>query len=218
MAGKEITIEVFFGLITKKDKVRLPLRRKKWPTLREDVLRECVYGLPGGVIEEKDLSKVLTSDALFEEGHKKVLEETGVAVKGLPMGEPIYRTVYRPPDNEKEVWTFMIPIPPDRWDENAEMLKDVRTLDVSARQLDVLGELGFIVSSKNEMYRMAMAAIYLEAQGGQERFYASGLLTQVKTDWEETELFYNTDEALADFREELGVEDINVSLSRGKNL
>jgi hypothetical protein len=214
MTGKEIIVSVFFGLVTKKGKVRLRMMTEKGTTLREKVSHRCVYGLPGGVIEEKDLSK-LTSDALFEEGHKKALKEMGVAVKGLPMGEPIYRTVYKFPGNNKEVWAFMIAISPDRWDEDAKMLREVETLDVEARELGVLGKLELIVSGRNEMYRMAMAAIYL---GGQDMFYASGLLTQAKTYWEVTELFYDATGVFDDFREELGVGDINVSLSRGENL
>ena len=212
---KTITVEVFFGLITNKGKVRLVLSREKDTMLNENISSECVYGLPGGLSKEKDLSKLLTSDALFAEGHRKVFEKLGISVKGLPMGEPIYRTVYQSPDGKKEDWTFMIAIPLKNWDENAEILKGVRTVDVDARELDVFGRFNFIISGKNEMYRMAMAAIYL---GGKDRFYSSGLLTQAKTDWEKTELFYDTTGAFDDFREELGVGDSLLSLSRGENL
>ena len=215
--GKEktITVKVFLGLVTSKGKVRLVLSREKDTMLSENISSECVYGLPGGLSKEKDLSKLLTSDALFAEGHRKVFEKLGISVKGLPMGEPIYRTVYQSPDGKKEDWTFMIAIPPENWDENAETLKGVKILDVTARQLEVLGRLNFIVSGKNEMYRLAMAAIYL---GGKDRFYSSGLLTQVNIDWEEKELFYDTTGAFDDFREELGVGDSLVSLSRGEKL
>ncbi|MCK4354734.1 hypothetical protein KAW43_00030 [Candidatus Parcubacteria bacterium] len=213
---KEITVGVVLGLVTREGNVRLRMRTERGSMFGENVSYRGDFELPGGGVEEKDLSKLLTPEALFAEGRREVKEELGIIVQGLPIGEPIYRTVYHFPDGKKEDWSFMIAIPSSYWLENAEMLKGAKTVDVDPRQLDVLGDIDLIVSGKKRMYRMAMAALYLFSPD--TKAFSEFYLSKVKPDWKETELFYNTEEALADFRKELGVEDINISLSRGERL
>ncbi len=203
-ARKEITIGAFLGLVTEEGKVRLRMRTEKGSVLGKNVSYKGDFELPGGGVKQKDLNKVLTMQGLFKEAIRETKEEIGDVILGnineLIIDGPVYRAVYKFPDGKKEDWAFMIPIPPECWDEDVQILKKgAKTVDVNTWQLNVLGEIGLIVSGIKRMYRMAMAALYAYGSGP-TREKAAAYLTNIQPGWRRWEFFSNGADALDAFR------------------
>ena len=144
---KPDTVGVFFGLITKEGRVRFQMRIESSSPIT-GISYKGDFELPGGGAEEKDLSKLLTPAGLFKEGVREAKEELGPVVLPLPAQFPLYWAPYENPKTNKVDWAFMIPIPPDYWDETAEVKRKI--VDLNPEHLNVLGELNLIVSGKKK--------------------------------------------------------------------
>ena len=200
---KPDTVGVFFGLITKEGKVRYQMRIESSSPIT-GISYKGDFELPGGGAEEKDLSELLTPVGLFKEGVREVKEELGIVVLSPPDRLALYWAPYENPKTNKIDWAFMIPMPPDYWDETAETKRKI--VDLNSEHLDVLGELNLIVSGKKRMYRMGQGALFARSSNSFWSQKAADFLTQVKPDWRDTEYFYNAEWALAQFRKALSLE------------
>ncbi|MBM3257727.1 MAG: hypothetical protein FJZ05_00720 [Candidatus Nealsonbacteria bacterium] len=202
---KNIAIGVFFGLITKKGKVRLQKRIEKGSTVIPGMSYKGDFELTGGGIKEKDLKRVLTPQGLFSEAAREAREELGLEVS-TPAKFSIYRAVFV--NNEKNTdWAFMIPIPPKYWDEKAKTKRE--TIDVSPDELQELanrpkGE-QLLSGWGKRMCRMSLGAIFAASTNPKYVNDARIMLTDIKPDWQRSEFFREAEEALAEFRKESGL-------------
>lgn len=192
----KIAIGAFRGLITKAGKIRLQMRTEKGSMFGPNVSYKGDFELPGGAVKEKDLKKVLTVEGLLQESAKEVKEELGISVSD-PQKFSLYRAVHIYPDG-REDWAFMIPTPPDCWDETAQMKRKI--VDVDPTQLYMLGELMLVVSGMKRMWRMGQGAIYAISSDETSRAEAEDMLNEVKPDWRKTEYFEDPEKALAQFQ------------------
>ncbi|MFH1575466.1 MAG: hypothetical protein ABIB55_00795 [Candidatus Nealsonbacteria bacterium] len=199
---KPDSIGVFLGLITKEGKVRYQMRTESSSPIT-GLSYKGDFELPGGGAEEKNLSKLLTLEGLLIEGTREVKEELGIVVMPPPEDIPLYWAPYENPKNGKIDWAFILPVLSKFWDEAAEVKRKIA--DIKPEHLDVLGELNLIVSGKKRMYRMGMGVLFARSSLSVWRQQAANFLTQVKSDWQETEYFISAKSALEQFRKVLNL-------------
>jgi len=198
--GKDIRIGAFRGLLTSKGQLRLQMRTEQGSMLGSNVSYAGDLELSGGRIEVEDLCEALTIRALLDESAREVREELGILV-GNPPDPILYRAVFQSPDGWED-WAFVIPTPPDCWDEKYETSR--KTVDVYPDQLLVLGDLNLVISGTGKrMWSMAMASL-LYSSDGVSRRHARGLLNSHRPDWR-TELIEDPEAALLRFQEGLGL-------------
>lgn len=202
---KPDTVGSFFGFITTEGKLRMQMRTEKSSSLT-GISHKGDFELTGGGVKERDLRRVLTLAGLLDEAIREAKEELGIIVTKFSPSV-IYRTVYENPETGKVDWAFMMPVVPHLWDEAAKIKR--KTVDVDPDQLNVLGELGLIVSGKKRMWRMGQAAICLASSRTDWRGRAGKLLTKAKSDWQTTELLINPFQDLFRLRYEIGLEDLS---------
>lgn len=197
----DIRVGAFRGLLTSKGTLRLQMRTERGSVLGPTVSYQGDFELPGGKVKTVDLQEVLTLPVLLAESAREVKEELGIEVRD-PLAPVLYRTVFISPKGWED-WAFVIPTPPQYWDEKAPMTR--KTVDVNPYQLRVLGELNLIVSGIGKrMWRMGQASLLFSSESTFP-ISAQSQLTQHKPDWHETELFLQPDKVLARLRQELGL-------------
>lgn len=197
----DIRVGAFRGLLTSTGRLRLQMRTEQGSMFGIHVSYRGDYELPGGRVGPVNLQEALTLPFLLDESAREIKEELGIEVRN-PSNPMLYRTVFIAPDGLED-WAFVIPTPPECWDEKAPMTR--KTVDVNPDQLRVLGELNLIVSGIGKrMWRMGQASLSFSSKPG-FRLDAQRQLSRYKPDWLETEFFQEPDEALARFRQELGL-------------
>lgn len=200
------TIGSFLCLLTKEGRVRYQMRTEK-KSLVAGISYKGDFELPGGEVQEKDLKKALTPGVLLEEAIRETKEELGIVVSrdvGKRVYPGFYRTVFVNPKDGKVDWAFATVAWPCYWDETTEVKRKI--VDVSPDELDVLGRLNLIVSGRKRMWRMGQAGLYLGHRNDwADR--AAELLTEVKSDWRQTELLLNPTRDLFQIRYDLGLEE-----------
>ncbi|PIP24939.1 MAG: hypothetical protein COX34_01500 [Candidatus Nealsonbacteria bacterium CG23_combo_of_CG06-09_8_20_14_all_36_12] len=205
--AKKVTIGAFLGLITKEGKLRLQQRTEKGSPIIPGVSYRGDYELTGGGVKEKDLKKVLTLEELFKEAKREAKEELGVVVF-MPKQLSLYRAVFVNQEKGTEDWALTIPIPPECWNETTKMKRI--TIDVNPDELRELanrpkGE-QLLSGWGKRMCRMSLGTIFTSSTDPKYVNEAKIMLTEIKPDWRKTEFFKNTEEALAQFRRELGLD------------
>ena len=201
---EKITVGVFFGLITKEGKLRLQKRTEKGSTVTPGVSYKGDFELTGGGAKEKDFKKLLTSQGLFDEGQRETKEELGLAVS-MPSKFQLYRAKFFNEKTGVEDWAITIPLPPECWDEQAEIKR--QTIDINPEELFSLamqpkGE-QLLSGWGKRMCRMSLGAIFAASTNPKYVNEARIMLTEVKPDWRRTEYFRDIEEALSLFRKEL---------------
>ena len=205
MATMPKTIGVFAGLLTREGKLRLQRRIEK-DSLIPGKTYEGDWELSGGRVEEKNIKKALTLEVLQAELIREVKEELGILIKFRPRPS-IYRTIYEDPEKGICDWALMIPIPGPYWDEIQDMKRTTIDVDPSGlRELANQPKGNQLVSGWGKrMCRMGEGAFLLSYV---ERFVrqAKDALTEMRPNWRKAEFFENAEEALSQFRRELGSE------------
>lgn len=206
MRKRRITVGVFLGLIAQDGRILFQVRTEQRSILGRHVSFTGGYELPGGGAKGNDLRKILRPEYLIQEAVRKTRQDLGPTVHpdhDCFREVPLYRTVYR--EEEKEDWAFMIPI--QYKVPQSESLRR-KVVYLNPDELHVFADRNAIVSGKRRMWRMGEAALFLSSSNPSWRDRAAELLTQAKPDWQQTEYFENAQEALAQFRTELGIEGI----------
>ncbi|HXK31920.1 MAG: hypothetical protein A2Z68_01075 [Candidatus Nealsonbacteria bacterium RBG_13_38_11] len=199
-----ITVGVFFGLITREGKLRLQRRTEKGSPITPGISYKGDFELTGGGAREKDLRKVLTLKGLFNEAKREAKEELGLMVVA-PKKFPLYRAVFVNQEKGLEDWAFMIPVPPECWDEGTKTKRE--TIDINPEELMLLafrpkGE-QLLSGWGKRMCRMSLGAIFAASTNPKYVNEARILLTEVKPDWRQTEYFIESNKALSLFWKEL---------------